>query len=119
MQVVNNKYNLSPELYKEFVKINKNFNNEYRKNINEIIEKELNDLLDFVPTEIAENLSANEKVILFLTDEGYTTAQIAELLNTTTNSIRTSRLRLISKINESTLLDEESKNSLKNFLHLQ
>lgn len=119
LQVVNSKYNLSLELYKEFVKINKNFNNEYRKNINEIIEKELNDLLDFVPAEIAENLSANEKVIPFLTDEGYTTAQIAELLNTTTNSIRTSRLRLISKINESTLLDEESKNSLKNFLHLQ
>ena len=118
LKVVNNKYNLSPELYKEFQKINKNFNSEYRKNINVIIENELNDLLDFIPPEVNECLSSNEKVILFLTNEGYTTAQIAELLNTTTNSIRTSRMRLISKISDSELLSDDVKNSLKNFLHL-
>ncbi len=97
-KVISSNSKLSPDLYKELLKLNKDFNSEYRKNVNEIIDNELNELIDFLPQEIMNNLSSNEKVVLFLTNEEYTTAQIAEILNTTSNSVRTSRMRLIQKL---------------------
>lgn len=106
LKIANNKYSLSPELYEDLIKLNKRYNNEYRKNINSVINSELIEILDYLPLEFVEQLSTNEKLVLFLTEEGYSTSQIAEILNNTANSVRTSKMRLLQKINDATLYEK-------------
>lgn len=64
LKIANNKYSLSPELYEDLIKLNKRYNNEYRKNINSVINSELIEILDYLPLEFVEQLSTNEKLSL-------------------------------------------------------
>ena len=57
-------------------------------------------------------LSAREKAVTLLIEQGYDTDYIAKILNTTQNGVRSSKRKALIKIRESAVIPEETKEYL-------
>lgn len=112
VKIANEKYGLSPDLYSDLLNLAKDFQKRQMDQLNMIINEEISECMDYLPKEFISGLSRNEKILFFLYEEGYQLTQIAEILNTTPNSLRTSRLRLVQKLQASEFITDEIRKNL-------